>query len=103
MNPVDRGLLFIATVGVGLIIAKETQAVLAPKNGPKGFEAAYETGKYLIDVAVQLLSSVFAAGIGSYITDVVGGDASTRPVYTLLLCTTIVGLLFLGRRALEHQ
>ena len=103
MNPVDRGILFIATVGVGLVIGKETQAVLAAKTGPAGFEAAYDTGKYLVGIAVQLLSSVFAAAIGTYITEVVGGDASTRPVYTLLLCTTIVGLLFLGRRALEQQ
>lgn len=103
MNPADRGLLFISTVGVGLVISKEGQAVLAVTPAPKGFEAAFETGKYLLEVAAQLINSVFAAAVGAYITEQVGADASTRPLYTLLLCTVVVGLLFLGRRALEHK
>lgn len=85
------------------MIAKEAQATLGQVEKPKGLEAAFETGQYLLEVAAQLLSSVFAAASGTYITEVVGNDASTRPVYTLLLSTTIIGLLFLGRRALERK
>ena len=103
MNPEDRTLIFLATIAIGLVIGKEATAVLENRTAPAGFEAAYDTGKYLLGVAVQLLSSVFAAGSGTFISEAVGGDASTRPVYTLLLCTTIVGLLFLGRRALEKR
>ena len=103
MRPEDRSILFLATIAAALVIGKETAALLANRKPPAGFEAAYETGQYLLGVAVQLLSSVFAAGSGTFISDAVGSDASSKPVYTLLLCTTIVGLLFLGRRALEKR
>lgn len=103
MNPADRGILFIATVAVALVISKEALAVIGRQEKPKGLEAAFETGEYLVNVAAQLLSSVFAAASGTYITEVVGGDAATRPIYTLLLCTVIIGLLYLGKRALERN
>ena len=103
MNPADRGILFIATVSVALVLTKEALAVIERQEKPKGLEAAFETGKYLVEVASQLLSSVFAAASGTYITEVVGGDAATRPVYTLLLCTVIIGLLYLGKRAFERR
>lgn len=103
MNPADRGIVFISTVGVALVLSKETLAVVKRGEVPPGLSAAYATGRYLVEVASQLLASVFAAASGGYITEIVGQDAATRPLYTLVLCTTIISLLFLGRRALEHQ
>lgn len=95
--------MFIATIAIALVLSKEASAVMAQTPHSKGLAAAFDTAAYLLQTASQLLSSVFAAASGTYITEVVGGDATTRPVYTLLLCTVIVGLLYLGRRALERQ
>ena len=104
MAPEDRGLLFIVTLVVAVLMINEVavavqrkQAEMADKTSENEF---MNIGSNLITEIARLLSSLLSAALGRYITDLMGKTIIEQPGYALGLTAIIISMLYLAKRSL---
>lgn len=98
MAPEDRGLLFIVTLVVAVLLINEISVVIALKNDQEN-EFLNILQNLIIEIA-RLVSSLLSAALGKYITDIMGKTIVEQPGYALGLTAVIISMLYLAKRSL---
>lgn len=98
MAPEDRGLLFIVTLVVAVLLINEISVVVALKNEQEN--EFMNILQNLITEIARLVSSLLSAALGKYITDIMGKTIVEQPGYALGLTAVIISMLYLAKRSL---
>lgn len=104
MAPEDRGLLFIVTLVVSVLMVNEVAIAIQKKQS----EMSENTGENefinilanLVTEIARLISSLLSAALGKYITDLMGKTIVDQPGYALCLTAIIISMLYLAKRSL---
>ena len=104
MAPEDRGLLFIVTLVVSVLMVNEVAIAIQKKQA----EMSENTGENefinilanLVTEIARLISSLLSAALGKYITDLMGKTIVDQPGYALCLTAIIISMLYLAKRSL---
>ena len=98
MAPEDRGLLFIVTLVVAVLLINEIAVVLQKISDPENeFMLILQN---LVTEVGRLVSSLLSAALGKYITDIMGKTIVEQPGYALGLTAIIISMLYLAKRSL---
>lgn len=98
MAPEDRGLLFIVTLVVAVLLINEIAVVLQKNSDPENeFMLILQN---LVTEVARLVSSLLSAALGKYITDIMGKTIVEQPGYALGLTAIIISMLYLAKRSL---
>lgn len=98
MAPEDRGLLFIVTLVVAVLLINEIAVVLQKNTDPENeFMLILQN---LVTEVARLVSSLLSAALGKYITDIMGKTIVEQPGYALGLTAIIISMLYLAKRSL---
>ena len=98
MAPEDRGLLFIVTLVVAVLLINEIAVVLQKNSDPENeFMLILQN---LVTEIARLISSLLSAALGKYITDIMGKTIVEQPGYALGLTAIIISMLYLAKRSL---
>ena len=98
MAPEDRGLLFIVTLVVAVLLVNEVSLVLNNKSNPEN--EFMNILQNLVTEIARLISSLLSAALGRYITDIMGKTIVEQPGYALGLTAVIISMLYLAKRSL---
>lgn len=104
MAPEDRGLLFIVTLVVAVLMINEVAVAIQAKQAEMADQTSenefMNIGSNLITEIARLLSSLLSAALGRYITDLMGKTIIEQPGYALGLTAIIISMLYLAKRSL---
>ena len=104
MAPEDRGLLFIVTLVVAVLMVNEIAVAVQKMQG--GMTENTSENEFinilanLITEIGRLISSLLSAALGRYITDLMGKTIVEQPGYALGLTAVIISMLYLAKRSL---
>ena len=98
LEPNERGIMFLATLGFTAMIIKHVQNTFAKimDTGRLEQEIAFE----LIGHFLQIVVSLFSTAAGRYVSTVMGATIVERPVYSLAITSIIVSVLYLVKTQL---
>lgn len=117
MAPEDRGLLFIVTLIVAVLLINEVaeqiqflKTEVTTEKDESGnlvqTSAENEFGLILSNLVTELarlISSLLSAALGRYITDLMGKTIVEQPGYALGLTAVIISMLYLAKRSLFRK
>lgn len=107
MAPEDRGLLFIVTLVVAVLLVNEFGTRLLEMQ--QEMEAENKENEFLnilqnlVTEIGRLVSSLLSAALGRYITDLMGKTIVEQPGYALGLTAVIISMLYLAKRSLFRR